>query len=220
MKKIALLIILVCFGLGCAVPAPAAVKKNAAAKTTAKTTAKKKTKKNVKKKPVRRLGIAKYLYMKGPRPVFPNDAGKAEPPPPPPPPPPQPVPPPAPVKPLQTRNWIPKIGFGGGALMLGADYRIAPLWDNVDLLAGAGYGFGGSYSVLAATVGGTCQVKDNYYVGASLDLANYSQSGAGYNAGTALGIGVFGGKVLNDKWQLQAGFSSALGLTVKAGYVL
>ncbi|HVN67973.1 MAG TPA: hypothetical protein VMT55_06335 [Candidatus Sulfotelmatobacter sp.] len=216
MKKIAILIILACFSLGCAVPAPAAVKKTVTVKKTAKTTVKKK----IRKKPVRRLGISRYLHMKGPRPVFPKDAGVAAAPAPPPPPPPKPLPPPVPVKPAQTRNWIPKAGFSGGALMLGIDYRVAPMWDSVDLLAGVGYGFGNNYSVLAVTAGGACQVKDNYYVGASLDLANYSQSGSGFNAGTALGIGVFGGTVLHDKWQLQAGYSSALGLNARVGYIL
>jgi len=220
MKKIAGLIILTCLVIGCAAPAPAAVKKAAAA---SKTAVKKKT---VKKRTVRRTRSTRYQNWNGPRPVFPQDTGVAAPVAPPPPPP-KPVVTPEAVKPAQTRSWVPKLGFGGGALILGADYRVAPMWDGIDLLAGAGYGIGNGYSVLAVNLGGAFKVKENIYVGASLDLANYSKSitniagiSGTIDAGTKLGIGVFGGTVLNDKWQLQVGYSSALGLTARAGYLL
>ncbi|MFA6431420.1 MAG: hypothetical protein WCV91_03450 [Candidatus Margulisiibacteriota bacterium] len=215
MKRIASILLILVFALNLGlISSEAATKK------------KKKSTKRVPKK--RRVSYPRYSWPKGSRPVFPsfnggeNPALQAK---------------PAtaetetmkPIvkKPIQDNTnkgfFMPTTGLGGGALLIGLNYQ-KPWQEGIDLSLRGSLGVGNGYTVMAAGISSQFNFKEDLYVGAGIDLANYSQPvsnvfGISGNIaqGTRLGLAISAGKFIN-KWNLEVGYSSALGLTARAGY--
>ncbi|MGB9613866.1 MAG: hypothetical protein ACPL4K_06840 [Candidatus Margulisiibacteriota bacterium] len=110
-------------------------------------------------------------------------------------------------------------GYGGGAGILSVGYAL-PL-GGVDLNFDAGYGIGNKYSILVADISSVFSFAENY-AGLALGVANYSDkvtdipglSGI-IDKGAKVGFAVFAGRSLG-MINVQAGYSTALGLTVGA----
>lgn len=203
MKKIFVLCLLLAFAFTLAAPPAAAAKKKV-----------KKTKKKV---------YYRRSWPKGSRPVFPVDNGT------------QPatgiatapkpaVPKEKPQSQPAKRSFIPKIGYSGGAFLVGLDYMFNQVSDDTDFLLGGGYGSGSTYSVLALNASLSYRFATNYFVGFGIDGANYServQSVPGLSGwvekGNRAGMELFAGAQF-DRWRLLAGFSTALGVNAAAGF--
>ena len=192
----------------------------------AATKKKKKTTKRVPKK--RRASYPRYSWPKGARPVFPSFNGGEN------------TTPQA--KPATTETeamkpivkkpaadntnkgfFTPTTGFGGGALLIGINYQ-KPYLEGIDLAFRGSLGVGNGYTVMTAGLSSQFNVKEDTYVGVGLDLANYSQSvsnvfgiSGNIDQGSRIGLGIMAGKIIN-KWHLELDYSSALGLTARAGY--
>ena len=113
-------------------------------------------------------------------------------------------------------------GLGGGAAMLKAGY-VFPARGNLSIALDAGYGFGNEYSVVAAGISGIIPLKNNFYGGLNVAYTDYSEAvtniaGIGdVDKGSSAGVGLFVGKSL-EKFSVQAGYNSALGIVAEGIY--
>jgi hypothetical protein len=186
------------FVLGLAGPAPAVVQKKV-------------VKKKVVKKPVRPVA----------RPKFPVDKGRVV----------APSPKPAPVvvapapPPLRKAGWFVEGGLAGGAGAVEAGYG-RRITDNLYLSGAAGYGVGGGFGVVVIDPLRINYEFGRYFAGAGLNYAMYSSANVQNVPGLApgkissqnmLGAELLGGLRL-EKIVLMAGYGSALGIRVSAGY--
>ena len=83
---------------------------------------------------------------------------------------------------------------------------------------------GNKFSVIALNAGLAFRFRSQYFAGVGIDVASYSArvseipgiSGS-IDTGAKAGIDLFTGIVF-DRWRLQAGYSTCLGLNAAAGY--
>lgn len=116
-------------------------------------------------------------------------------------------------------------GLGGGAATVGLGYY-KPIASDLDLGVSTGYGVGQDYLLVAVQGEGIIKINSTYFVGLSVDLANYSTKVLDIpgltkttDKGNHIGVGAFAGMRFND-WQIKAGYSSALGILLSGGYRL
>jgi len=113
------------------------------------------------------------------------------------------------------------VGLQGGAAVFSLS-RSFSLARNVSLDPGLNIGFGNKYSLIIAKGTFYYFFKPDLFAGASMDLANYSSNVrnivglSDVEKGNLIGIGLLAGKIL-DRWRVQIGFSTALGLIISGG---
>lgn len=120
-------------------------------------------------------------------------------------------------------SFIPKIGSSGGALAFGAEF-LWPRNEDLNLRTEVQLGIGQGYYLINLKGKMLLPIKDRYFVGFGLDLVNYSEDvqnvfgvSGKIDKGLKVGMGISAGLNL-DRYQLQAGYGSALGLVLSLGY--
>ena len=228
MRKFLALVITLLFALSAAAPSFAATKTPAkksakgavpAGRQGSASGGKIAVKKKAKKRRVRRV-----YYPLGSRPKFPTDHGpvKLEPV--------EPVsqeivappPPPAPVS--AKGSWFAEGGLGGGALAVEGGYKYK-YSDKINLCAAGGYAIGNKFSIVVLDLAQVrYELAPAYFVGGGLTYAMYSAlvSGVTGLSGTIPNQNMFGVELLGgykrDRLTIRAGYNTALGLRLSAGY--
>ncbi|NQU17723.1 MAG: hypothetical protein HQ564_06610 [Candidatus Saganbacteria bacterium] len=128
------------------------------------------------------------------------------------------------VKSVQSdKRLIPKLGFGAGAGLMEAAYRL-PYREFV-LEPALGYALGNSYSVFICKLGMISPLNLESHLGLSINYASYSTrvefSGVGrIGSGGTLGAGLVYGRKIKENIIAEIGYSTNLGLQAGLGIVL
>ena len=126
---------------------------------------------------------------------------------------------PPPPQPTEALHF--DVGLQGGAAVFSLS-RSFSLARNVSLDPGLNIGFGNKYSLIIAKGTFYYFFKPDLFAGASIDLANYSSNVrnivgiSDVEKGNLVGIDLLFGKIL-DRWRVQVGYGTALGLIITGG---